>query len=501
MLGHLAPMKASPAAAPPEIAAPAARRARRLWQTLVPLVLVLVLGIGGKIASLDALRVIQRLALVEAQVSRVEVGALRLALSLHRGDAAADRAQAAAVLGRKVMALQPAVVARRFADDPVIAATLAQMQADAAPARLAQLAADGSRDEADALALLAASTADAVHAAITVETGALWQRVWALGGGALAGLLLTAIGGSTLAAMALSKVQGFVARVEDYARRLRQADALRATAVAEAELAAVARTEAQIAATLSRLEDARRLAETARATAVADAAEASTALADARRLGAAGRAMLKALGEAVEAPLGRFRVLSPSLQIGHTITAADRATLDDIERASARLKRMSDAVLDLVRLDLGQTALDAQPFRPELVLERVLNSLAPHARDNGVTLRVAVGPGSAPACVGDAARVQTLLEALARYGIARAGHGLVTLTQCGAGGLGFALTCHGLPDGAIDAAADADLDLGLVRAMARQMGGRLAVPEAAGDSGGLLVWLPLPPVAARQGAA
>lgn len=479
------PAKASAVAAPP------ARR-RRLWQTLVPLLLVLVLGIGGKLASLHALRAVQALGRVEAQVSRVEVSALQMALSFRRDPDPGPRLQAASVVARQVMALRPVEVAQRFPADPVIAATLGQLAADAVPGRLSLLAAGGAVAEADALALLAASTADAVHAAIAVETAALWQRVWALGGGALAGLLLTAIGGSTIAAVALSKVQGFIQRVDDYARRLRQADAVRATAVAEAELAAVTRTRALMAETVARLDDARRLAEAARDEAESGKAATVAALEDTRRAGAAGRAILQALTEALETPLGRFQALSSGLQVGHTITAADRAALDEIERASARLNRVADGVLDVIRLDMGRATLLRQPFRPELLLERLGARLVPLARQSGVTFRITVDGDGVEACLGDPPRVEALLEALATYGIERARHGLVTLAQDGGVGLGFVLSGHGLPAHDLDAAAAADPGLGFVRAMALQMGGTLALEQ--GDGPALRLTLPLVPV-------
>lgn len=471
-------------------AKPLPQRSRRLWKTLVPLALVLVLGIGGKIASLDALRAIQALGRVEAQISRVEVAALQMALAFRRHGDADQRVNAAAVMGRQVMALKPGEVAQRFPDDPVIAATMGQLQSDAAPVRLSLLAERGSVPEADALALLAASTADAVHAAIAVEAGALWQRVWALGGGAVAGLLLTAIGGSTIAAVALSKVQAFIHRIEDYARRLRQADAVRATAVAEAELAAITRTKALMADTVARLEDARRLADSARVEAEADKAATAAALEDSRQAGAVGKAMLQALSEALEAPLGQFQALSSSFKIGHTITAADRATLDSIARATVRLNRVADGVLDLIRLDLGRASLLRQPFRPELLLERLRERLAPLAREHGVTFRIAVDADGIESCLGDPARVETLLETLATYAIERAGHGTVTLAQSGGLGLGFTLSGHGLALGDLTTAAAADPGLGFACAMALQMGGSLA----AGEGETLDLSLPMAPV-------
>lgn len=455
----------------PETASPARRR---VWQGVVPLLLVLVLGIGGKVASLDALRAVQALGRIEAQVSRVEIAALHMALSFRRDDLPGPRAQAAGTLGRHVIALQPDDVLGRFPQDPVIGTTLRQLQTQADPARLSRLAEQASISEADALALLAASTADAVHAAIAVDTGALWQRVWALGGGAVAGLLLTAIGGSTLAALALRRVQGFMQRIEEHARRLRQADALRERAVAEAEVAAVARTKALVAETLARLEDARRLADAARAEAETGRDAIATALVESRRAGSAGKAMLEALAAAIETPLAQFRALSPALGVGHTITAADRANLDAIERASVRLARVADGMLDLVRLDAGRASLVHQPFRPELLLARVHETVGPAARRRGITFSIAVAPESVESCIGDPARVEALLVALANHAIDRVDHGSVTLAQTVGTGLGFLLSAGGLGPDDLDADSSADPGLGFVRAMAQHMGGTLA---------------------------
>ena len=480
----------SPAAAP-EAATP---RRRRVWQTLVPLLLVLVLGIGGKLASLDALRDVQALGRIEAQLSRVEVAALHLSLAVRQDNAATTRHQASA-LARQVAALDPMSVAAWFPEDALIAASLARLAADGAPERLAALAARGAIAETDTFVLVAAATADAVHAAIATRAGALWQRVWALGGGAVVGLLLTAIGGSTLAAYALARVQRFIRRLEEYARRLRQADAERATAVAEAELAAVARTEALMAETVARLEDARRLAEAARAEAETGQAAAAAALDDSRRSGAATKSMLKALGAALDAPLGQFRALSPALQVGHTITAADRAALDKIERASERLNRVADGVLDLIRLDTGRATLNAQPFRPELLLERLRVLLADKARHRGLTFRVGLAPGCLAACVGDGVRVEALLSVLAGHALDHATHGTVTLTQTGEA-LGFVLTAHGLPAADFDAAADADPGLGYAREMAHRLGGALSMVPDADHGTALHLLLPVASVAA-----
>ena len=472
----------------------AARKRRGLWKTLVPLLLVMVLGVGGKLASLDALRDVQALGEIEAQLSRVEVAALHLALAVRREDTSGTQHQAA-VLARQVAALDPPAVAAWFPGDALIAASLARLAADGAPERLAALAARGAVAETDTFVLVAASTADAVHAAIATRTGALWLRVWALGGGALAGLLLTAIGGSTIAAYALARVHRFVQRLEDYARRLRQADADRATAVAEAELAAVARTEALMAETVARLEDARRLAEAARAEAETGQAVAAAALDDTRRAGAATKSMLKALGAALDAPLGQFRALSPVLQVGHTITAADRAALDDIERASERLNRVADGVLDLIRLDTGRATLQTQAFRPELLLERLRATLTDTARRRGLTFRVGVAPDCLESCVGDGARVEALLSVLASHAVDHAPQGTVTLTQTG-GGLGFLLTARGLPTADLDAAADADPGLGYAREMARRMGGALSLQADADHGTALHLKLPVAPIAA-----
>lgn len=475
------------------------RWGRRFWQTVVPVVLVLVLGIGGKLASLDALRDVQILDRIAAEVSRVEVAALQMALSFRRGDETGPRAQAAAVLGRRVMALEPGALAQRFPADPVVGATLRQLALLAEPGRLSALAERGAIVEADAIALLTASTADAVHAAIGAETVALWQRVWALGGGAVAGLLLTAVGGSALAAVAMAKVQGFVRRVEDYARRLRQADAVRATAVAEAEIAAVARTKALMAETVARLQDARRLAEAAKLEAETGRAATAAALEHSRRAATEGRAMLEALALALEAPLDRIRTLSPGLRIGHTIAETDRVALDEIERASIRLNRIARGALDLVRGDDGQTAPVLKAFRPELLLQRVHDALAETARQSGASFRIAVDESAIESCLGDPARVESLIGALASHAIEGAGRGGVTLVQRAGSRLAFVLHAPGLPANDLDAATAADPGLGLVRAMTLALGGTLMLEDGGDHGPALCLVLPTPPIEAKAG--
>lgn len=478
-------------------------RRRAVLHALVrisPVLLVLLLGVGGKLASIDALREIERLGQAERLVTRLEVSLLRLALESRRGEGAALPPIHMPAVARHVAEIEASGIAERLIDDPLAAAALEQLLLAAAPARLRALseaAAGTSRDAAisgiDTLALLAAGAADAVQASVATEAEGLWQRVWALGGGAVAGLLLTALGGSTLAALALARVQAILARIEDYARRLKRADAEKADAVAAAELAAVARTERLMSETLARLEEARSLAEQARSAAEGD-------LGSSRGSAEAARQMLRSLGEAVEAPMGRIRALSASLRIGHVVTEADRATLDEIETDGEALHRLAEGALDLIRLETGQDALDHRPFRPEMVLEAVRAELDPMARRRGTSLRVSIGAGCTEAYRGDARRVQALLTALLRHLLAGRANGTVTLEQHDEpGALVLTVACSGAaPMPAVDGAAT-DPGLSLVRALVARMEGRIAAGPAQADEGGghcLRVRLPLSPISA-----
>ena len=492
-------------AAPSPDARPAASRRGAVLRALVritPVIVVVLLGVGGKVASIDALREIETLGQIERLVTRLEVSVLRLSVETRRDVAPGTHGPTTAALARHLAELAETGVAERFGGDARTAAALARLNEAAAPARRAALdralsgtapGRDAARAEVDVLALLAGGAADAVHAATATEAEALWDRVWALGGAAVIGLLLTALGGTTAAALAWGRVQAFVHRIEEYAHRLKQADADKAKAVAAAELAAVARTEALMAETLARLDEARRLAESAQDEALGD-------LDATRRSAEATRSMLQSLGQAVEAPLGRIRSLSQTMRVGHVVTATDRDALDRIAADGEALHQLAEGALDLTRLEAGQEALEHRPFRPEVLLEAVRTALAPLAGRRGTSLRVAVGAHCVEAYAGDGRRVQTLLAALVRHLLGTHRGGAVTLAQRDEPGrLVLTIACVGpgtAPDLGTGGTSHAP-GLALVQGLLTRMQGQIAVGPA-GDGAGsghiVRVTLPLTPV-------
>lgn len=469
--------------------------ATRDWLKVAGVVLMLVIGAGAKLASLQALIAIRSLGQTERAVARVEAEALRVALAARAGSPLPLSALDGARLADKLSALAQDGYSFYLETDPLVAGSLGRLKAEATAERLEDLrnrivAGDGTVPalaELDALALLASSVSDTVHNAATVHIEGLWVRVLVLGGGAVVTLIITSLGGSTLAALATARGERFVQRIDDYARRLRQADADKARAVEAAELAAIARSEAMVSESMRRLDEALALAEAGRASVESD-------LVGERAASERVRGLIDALHRQVEVPINGIRALSGVMRIGHVITSSDRRQLDEIETTGEELLQMSSSILDLVRLDQGQTTLARRPFRPELAAEAALDDVARLADRRGVHVVFTYDEDGVEAYYGDEARLTQLIVNLLRDAILTGEEGRVTLDMDNSGSTLGLIVCNApaaLARNGTEGEAMATLDAALTLAedLVRRMGGRFTA--VALQAGGCLVRISL----------
>ncbi|WP_328467741.1 PAS domain S-box protein [Actinoplanes sp. NBC_00393] len=89
---------------------------------------------------------------------------------------------------------------------------------------------------------------------------------------------------------------------------------------------------------------------------------------------------------------------------------AGRPELAVIERTSAHLVHLVDDLLDLARFDIGQTAIDSRPLRPDRLLRQAVQEHQRQADAQPVTLVAEIGP--LPVVPGDAARLRQVLDNL-----------------------------------------------------------------------------------------
>lgn len=416
---------------------------------------MLLVGAGAKLASLQALIAIRSLGDTERVVARVEAEALRIALAARDAGPLPLSSMDGARLAARLAGLAETGYSLYLERDPMVAGALSQLKAQATPERLAflqQQVAVGARSEAamaelDSLALLATSVSDTIHNAATLHIEGLWARVLILGGGAVIALIVTSLGGSTLAAVATARVDGFVTRIDDYRSRLREADADKAEAVAAAELAAIARTEAMVAESTRRLNEALALAE-------AGQTAAETDLAGQREASEGVRRLIDALHRQVEEPVNGIRDIARVMKIGHVITMADRRNLEAIETSGEGLLHLSASILDIVRLDRGQSAVACEPFRPELAAEAALQSVARLADRRDVHIVFSYDEDGVESYLGDQPRITQVIANLLRDAVLATAERRVTLDMDNSGA-SLVLTVCDRPSALAAGASDA----------------------------------------------
>lgn len=469
------------------------------WTKLGVLLLTLLVGGGAKLASLDALFRIRNLEHAERTLARVEADALRLSLAIRMDNGSEDPATLAQRLVDRLERMDGKAFLDTFSENAAVRTTVVQLddvvQPTALPALIPLLARPENNTavmgQIDSVALVAAAAADSVHAASAVRIEGLWQRVLALGGAAIVAFVLTSLGGSTWAALASSRFRGVLVRVEEYAKRLRQADDDKKRAVAAAELAAIARTEERAADAMKTLSEALALAE-------ADHGATSQARAEAEASLGMTREMLTTLTNHLQAPLDGIREMAATMKVGTLVTKADRERIESLEMSGDSLEHLAQAALDLVRLDKGTDQLAEEPFRPEMLLETVIAATADAAHRRGLAVRLVYADESAERQVGDPGRIARLVETLLRDAIDATPKGEIVLeSEDSPSGLRISVLDGGVRPSPTEAAAAFSATganhrpaRAVALALAKRLGG--AITAEPGDRRGSHVHLILP---------
>ncbi len=182
-----------------------------------------------------------------------------------------------------------------------------------------------------------------------------------------------------------------------------------------------------------------------------------------------------------------------------------------------RLIRLINDILDVERMDAGETTMRREPLRLRPLVEATLKGLEGFARDHSVTLRITSGARDAD-IVGDHDRLTQVFTNLVSNAVKFSPAGAtvdVSLAPSDAGVL-VRVRDHGpgIPEefrarifGRFQQAGGADqrvsggtgLGLNIARGLVEQHGGRIGFEPAVG--GGTVFWVSLPAVAVRDDAA
>ncbi|NJM83373.1 MAG: response regulator [Tabrizicola sp.] len=202
---------------------------------------------------------------------------------------------------------------------------------------------------------------------------------------------------------------------------------------------------------------------------------------------------------------------------------AQRAKLGIIRDSGEHLLAVINDILDLAKIEAGKLGLNARPFRPSQLAERIEAMHALRAREKGIRLQIGCGPGTDGWFLGDSQRITQILHNLVGNAVKFTGHGEVrlNLSLIGPHRLQIEVSDTGMgmsPDhmtrvfedftqgdgGITRRYGGTGLGLPIVRRLARLMGGDITLSSTPGKGLVALVELPLeashasPPVADRR---
>ncbi|MCA2980159.1 MAG: response regulator, partial [Myxococcaceae bacterium] len=184
--------------------------------------------------------------------------------------------------------------------------------------------------------------------------------------------------------------------------------------------------------------------------------------------------------------------------------------LQVLEGAGEALRALVDDVLDLSKLEARQLALESAPFDLSALVAQVTRELLPEAQRKRLELGVDVAEGARGQVVGDAARVRQMLTSVVTAALRYAEVGPVQLRAQRGGGADVVVSVgwtgarlsSGVQQALFEPFAQpgaqrrgAGLGLAIARALARLMGGELALDVVAGSVNVFELRLPLAPAA------
>ncbi len=225
--------------------------------------------------------------------------------------------------------------------------------------------------------------------------------------------------------------------------------------------------------------------------------------------------LLASLGSEVRTSLSGIIGLS-ELPMGDQPDGPWRDSAATIARSGQALLAITDAILELSRIEDGELSLETIDFDLPGLLDEVVDRLGPEARRKGLTLVRRFAPGLPPRYSGDPARIRQILGILAASAIEAARDGEIALgaerAGEGSGPVALRIACRigGVADDreplasilrSFDRAVDgigrpiggAGIGPILARKLARLMGAEIGVERDAGE--GIALWLDvrLPP--------
>lgn len=188
------------------------------------------------------------------------------------------------------------------------------------------------------------------------------------------------------------------------------------------------------------------------------------------------------------------------------LTPEQTTYAEAIKASGEALIALVDDMLDLAALDAGKGAAAPGIFPPEMLVEQVVELLAPRAHEKGLDIAGHVAAGVPPRLIGDVGRIRQILFNLAGNAVKYTESGGVGLrVRAVTGGIAFAVhdTGPGVPDRALPrlfrpfergpagAAVGTGLGLSIAGRLAAALGGRIEVDSAIGRGSTFVAILPL----------
>ena len=136
------------------------------------------------------------------------------------------------------------------------------------------------------------------------------------------------------------------------------------------------------------------------------------ALAAAENAAALKNQFIATVSHEVRTPMNAVLGLADAL-LEDRLSHAQREQVDMIRESGGNVLRMLNDILDFSKLDAGRMTLDAQPFSPEVVTSTTVVTIAPRAREKGLTIVAIPSPGLPKRLMGDSGRVGQILLNLA----------------------------------------------------------------------------------------
>ncbi|HET8729902.1 MAG TPA: ATP-binding protein [Moraxellaceae bacterium] len=222
---------------------------------------------------------------------------------------------------------------------------------------------------------------------------------------------------------------------------------------------------------------------------------------------------LATMSHELRTPLNAILGYSNLMRRDPAVTATQRERLDIILKSGEHLLSLIDDVLDMVKIEAGQSTLELQPVDVRLLAREITELLRPRATEKGLALRLALAPDLPSAIMADARKLRQVLMNLAGNAVKYTDHGSVTLSiSLGAEGIATQLAIEITDTGIGISPTDQDrifqpfvqlasaagtsqkgtgLGLAIVRKLIDLMGGNIEVHSDVGKGAQFRVTLPV----------